>query len=613
MSALSACTRTVGLCVGLSLATTLPLSGQSRPIDRWLVTAADLEPSTAWPLASPDGSPVFPDRDLELGPGTWHLIREDGREQFDLSAVPGENLEATTLAHVYLKSPRDVSVALRLDTPECSERRVWLNGQWVPFDTAERVIRLAAGWNALLVTLDPAERCAPRLAASIATPDAPIPERELGFDMMSIRLQASRPPGVRPNLPQGTVVLGTPEPIGTVWDAAERKLLATVRYTLAAWGRPAGQPSGEDAPDHPTEPPAADLTGDWQLTLFSPTGIEEATAELAMASDGRLEGRLRGERIGGEIRDGWVSRDRFGWTLRMSGRGRSFDVDFEGIVDGDELHGTMDFGLRDFESRFDGRRVGSGGTGDAEPGEGRGGGPPAGDGPRPGRERDVPGLAPGTGRRDGADRLAEMARQLLPPAPAPAPAPAGATLELRFAGATLTGTAVGLAPAVPDTLQTRIAFDRLSDAALRERGLEARIRWDDGDEKLVGRISPERVLRAFHAPIRLEGWESAGETDFEGTFRVPSELDGFAVRGAAGEWRVDGQPAPDGILCDPCRKGRRMRIGVSTDGEPAVRIVQPGYPGAEGLEDAPAAAEWLRRLRRDPREYLELSRRYGGT
>lgn len=103
--------------------------------------------------------------------------------------------------------------------------------------------------------------------------------------------------------------------------------------------------------DRPSEPPAAEVSGTYDVTVETRQGTQESTLELEMAEDGTLSGSLRGERGEGPITDGWVSGERFRFTVAVSREGRSFEAAYTGTVEGDVLEGTVSFGGR-FSTEF---------------------------------------------------------------------------------------------------------------------------------------------------------------------------------------------------------------------------------------------------------------------
>lgn len=612
----------VGLAT-VGFATTVRAQTTERPIDRWLIADVDALIPGANPLQA-DGVQLFPDRDLEVGPGYWRLVREDERATFAVDAG------GVTLAHAYVKAPEDVTVDIAL--PRCEAASAWVNGQPV-FDAAGTLTtRLAGGWNTLLLAVPAgADGCRPEVGAVLSAPSGPIRKDERETDLESLVVQASKPPGARPNFPAGVLHLEQPAPVALVWNGAEEELLARVDYALTAWGRPPGLATIGGAEDEiPTGPPAVDLTGEWSLTLYAPTGIIEGRATLAMAEDGELTGRMDGERLSGEIRDGWVSGEEFGWTIEIGGR-RGGGIALRGTLTDDVMSGTLDFGgFREFQARFEGERAVEGeeagtdeGSGDEtsgserdeedrDEGETPGRRPGGREGGPPGRSESFrfPGEAAAPEDLDG--QRAAIIRSLLPPPDrAPAPAPEAGSIELEIDGEESAAGVGALVPLRPETLSGEFEFDRVRSAALDDEGVSARLEWHDDDYEFVGTLDPAAVLEALHAPIGLAGWGLQGEAEFAGTFHVPEALRGFTLEVGDGQWLVGGVPLTDGVLCSPCREGTEFEISVTGTDTPAVRIVESGYPTAGA--GAPAAAEWLEALRGDNARYLDLARQYTGT
>ena len=123
---------------------------QEISVDRWLVASAERAAGDhPLPVAGPDR---FPDRNLETAAGTWSLFRRDGQATLDFSEF--SEAGQTTLAHVYLKSSADASVRLELGIESCAQLEAWVNAQSVADPGTAREVRLAAGWNTLLVALD---------------------------------------------------------------------------------------------------------------------------------------------------------------------------------------------------------------------------------------------------------------------------------------------------------------------------------------------------------------------------------------------------------------------------------------------------------------------------
>jgi len=91
----------------------------------------------------------------------------------------------------------------------------------------------------------------------------------------------------------------------------------------------------------PSEPPKGDMTGKWKLSFTTPQGQEEATADLAMQPDGTLTGSVASDRGTGSVFSGWVSGDKFSFTINISIEGNSGDVVFIGTFEGTAMKGSI--------------------------------------------------------------------------------------------------------------------------------------------------------------------------------------------------------------------------------------------------------------------------------
>ena len=116
-------------------------------------------------------------------------------------------------------------------------------------------------------------------------------------------------------------------------------------------------------PGRPTAPPTVKLTGKWKISLTSPQGPEEATADLSMATDGTLSGSLTGvsgSTLGSvgtvSISEGWVSGNQFSFTLSLTLEGSPTDVTFSGTLEGEQMKGTASGGGMSVD--FTGTRAG---------------------------------------------------------------------------------------------------------------------------------------------------------------------------------------------------------------------------------------------------------------
>ncbi|MGD2217190.1 MAG: amidohydrolase family protein, partial [Gemmatimonadales bacterium] len=133
--------------------------------------------------------------------------------------------------------------------------------------------------------------------------------------------------------------------------------------------------------EKPSEAPTVDLTGTWTLTVESPRGTQESTAELTMAEDGTLSGSVAGQRAEGSVTEGWVSGNSFSFTVAMSMGGRSMEAVYSGTLEGDEMEGNVSMGR--FSQEFTGLKTADTAVAAAEPAEAEEAAPAAGERPEP--------------------------------------------------------------------------------------------------------------------------------------------------------------------------------------------------------------------------------------
>ena len=627
----------------------------SVPVDRWLVTGTDatwstVEPEAGDPLRLGEDPRQFPDRNQLVGPGYWHLVRQDEDPQFDLDDIPGD--PGLRWAHVYVRVPEDRSLQLAVARSGCGRAAVWFNGQplrdldlrtegGLPADTTG--IRLVAGWNTMLLVAAGGD-CRNTIEAALLEGEDRVDEREsTATSLRALRLQASRPPGVRRTYPPGWIAVSGVDAEGTLsWTAQAEDLEGGVTYKVTSWGRGLGEGIAPPPPEVPREAPTVDFSGVWLLTIFAPQGIQEARLEASMDEDGTLSGRLRNTDLGGEIRDGYVSGDEFRFLVRFNAGPRELDLIYRGIVEGDSVSGEVSFGeISEFTSRFRGSRApdDEGETGEADEGTE---GEPAETPPPPGEEEEEPQRPPqperpARGERRGpppgavpdfdAARREFAEQQLRPPLQLGPPAPTTVSLKLEAGGEEREESLTDLLPGLAQELSASLEFDVIRKATLSNSQVEFEIRWGDERRRFSRELSADGVLRRLHEPVVLRGWIAAaaavGESaqgEIAGRWRVPDALSGFSLElnpsRAPGEYWLDGEKLvpTDGrfMLCSPCKEGRRLVIEATPagewEGEPAVVIVEAGYPAVADRPDIPPASEWLDALRGGGnKRYLELA------
>ena len=94
-------------------------------------------------------------------------------------------------------------------------------------------------------------------------------------------------------------------------------------------------------PEKPKEPPKGDISGKWKLSCTTPDGPEESIADLAMDKDGTISGSLTSKRGTASLISGYLSVDKFSFTINIPLEGSPADVTFSGTFDGTSLKGSI--------------------------------------------------------------------------------------------------------------------------------------------------------------------------------------------------------------------------------------------------------------------------------
>ena len=95
-------------------------------------------------------------------------------------------------------------------------------------------------------------------------------------------------------------------------------------------------------PEKPKDPPKGDITGKWKLSYTTPdSGPDESTADLAMDKDGTISGTITSKRGTASIISGYLSGDKFSFTINIPIEGSPSDVIFSGTFDGTSLKGDI--------------------------------------------------------------------------------------------------------------------------------------------------------------------------------------------------------------------------------------------------------------------------------
>ena len=105
-------------------------------------------------------------------------------------------------------------------------------------------------------------------------------------------------------------------------------------------------------PEKPKDPPKGDISGKWKLSYTTPDGPEEATADLAMEKDGTVSGTITSKRGTASLISGYLSVDKFSFTINIPLEGSPADVTFSGTFDGTSLKGSLS--VQGFSTEFTG-------------------------------------------------------------------------------------------------------------------------------------------------------------------------------------------------------------------------------------------------------------------
>ncbi len=93
-----------------------------------------------------------------------------------------------------------------------------------------------------------------------------------------------------------------------------------------------------------TVPPAQDVSGTWEITMQSPRGARDMTAELEMSDDGKVKGEIISERGTTPVDDGQMSGEMLSFETTRSMGGQSFTASWSLSVEGERLSGSMSAG-----------------------------------------------------------------------------------------------------------------------------------------------------------------------------------------------------------------------------------------------------------------------------
>lgn len=109
-------------------------------------------------------------------------------------------------------------------------------------------------------------------------------------------------------------------------------------------------------PDRPTDPPKGDITGKWKLAYTTPQGTEGSTADLTMAADGTISGTVTSTRGTATIIRGYLSAEKFSFTINIPIEGSPVDVVFSGTFENSALKGLLSVSGLGFSTDFTGTK-----------------------------------------------------------------------------------------------------------------------------------------------------------------------------------------------------------------------------------------------------------------
>jgi Amidohydrolase family len=112
-------------------------------------------------------------------------------------------------------------------------------------------------------------------------------------------------------------------------------------------------------PEKPKDPPKGDMSGKWKLSYTTPEGPEESTLDISMAGDGALSGSTSSKRGTANLISGYLSGDKFTFTINIPIEGSPTDVTFSGTFDGTTLKGVISVSGMGIEIDFTGAKPGS--------------------------------------------------------------------------------------------------------------------------------------------------------------------------------------------------------------------------------------------------------------
>ncbi len=113
-------------------------------------------------------------------------------------------------------------------------------------------------------------------------------------------------------------------------------------------------------PDRPKDSPKGDITGKWKLAYVTPNGSEGSTADLTMSADGTISGTVTSPRGTATVISGYLSAEKFSFTINIPIEGNPADVTFSGTFENGALKGLLSVSSLGFSTDFTGAKPDSG-------------------------------------------------------------------------------------------------------------------------------------------------------------------------------------------------------------------------------------------------------------
>jgi hypothetical protein len=109
-------------------------------------------------------------------------------------------------------------------------------------------------------------------------------------------------------------------------------------------------------PERPKDPPKGDISGKWKLAYTTPMGNEGSTADLTMSPDGTISGTVTSTRGTATIINGYLSAEKFSFTINIPIEGTAADVTFSGTFENAALKGSLSVSGLGFSTEFTGTK-----------------------------------------------------------------------------------------------------------------------------------------------------------------------------------------------------------------------------------------------------------------